>query len=106
MARHRGLYRCSDDDAAQSAVYLLDRFGAQAMTPPHSYNLKRRLNFILSRGALAAVVATIALCQSGCFAPFIPLAIQGVGMLGKAIGIGAEAGTMVKHGDDANPEEA
>jgi hypothetical protein len=75
------------------------------MTLSHSHNLKRRLNFILSRGALSILIAAIALCQSGCFAPFIPLAVQGVGMLGKMIGVGAEAGTMVKHGNDKNPEE-
>jgi hypothetical protein len=75
------------------------------MTPPHWHNLKRRLNLIVTRGALGLLMTALALCQSGCFAPFIPLAIQGVGMLGKAIGMGAQAGAMVKHGNDANPEE-
>ena len=75
------------------------------MSGTHRQQFKRRLNFIWPRAALAMVMTAIAVSGSGCFAPFIPLAIQGVGMLGKAIGVGAEAGTMVKHGNDANPEE-
>jgi hypothetical protein len=75
------------------------------MTPLHSHNLMRRLNFIVARAAFPIVMSALTLCATGCFAPFIPLAIQGVGMLGKVVGMGAQAGTMVKHGNDADPEE-
>ena len=75
------------------------------MTPSRCYNLMRPLNLILSRVAFWMSMAALGVFASGCFAPFIPLAIQGVGMLGKMVGVGAEAGTMVKHGDDQNPEE-
>jgi hypothetical protein len=75
------------------------------MTPPHLHNLIQRSKSIGSRATLWICMATLALGVSGCFAPFIPLAAQGVGMLAKAIGVGAQAGTMVKHGNDPNPEE-
>jgi hypothetical protein len=75
------------------------------MTPPLSRNLMRRLNFIASRGALWTVIAAVALSTSGCFAPFIPLALDGVQMAAKFVGESAEAGTMVKHGDDPDPEQ-
>lgn len=68
-------------------------------------NLKHRLNYILTAGALGAGMMALALFASGCFAPFLPLAFDGVSMVGKALGLGAQAGTMVKHGDDDNPEE-
>ncbi|HEX3409137.1 MAG TPA: hypothetical protein VHS07_02600, partial [Candidatus Binataceae bacterium] len=75
-------------------------------SPSHNlHNLKNRFNFICSRGALSLLMTAIAISLTGCFAPFIPLAVQGVGMLGKMVGIGAEAGTMVKHGNDPHPEE-
>jgi len=72
---------------------------------PDAINLKRRLNCIVTAAAFWTGMAALALFSTGCFAPFIPLAVDGVGLLGKAIGIGAQAGTMVKHGDDQNPEE-
>jgi len=79
------------------------------MTPPHLHNLTRRLNFIVARGALWILMAALALCQSGCFAPLIPMVIplaeEGAGALVNLVSVGAQAGTMVKHGDDANPEE-
>jgi hypothetical protein len=75
------------------------------MTPSRCYNLMRPLNLILSRVAFWMSMAALGVFASGCFAPFIPLAIQGVGMVAKMVGVGAEAGTMVKHGDDQNPEE-
>ncbi len=75
------------------------------MTPQHLRSLIQRSKSIGSRATLWICMATLALCVSGCFAPFIPLAAQGVGMLAKAIGVGAQAGTMVKHGDDPNPQE-
>lgn len=72
---------------------------------PAAKNLKQRLNYIAAVGTLWSVMAALALFSTGCFAPFIPLALQGVGMLGKAIGMGAQTGTMIKHGNDDNPEE-
>jgi hypothetical protein len=68
-------------------------------------DLKQRLNSIVAAATLWTGTAALALFSTGCFAPFIPLALDGVGMIGKAIGVGAQAGTMVKHGDDQNPEE-
>lgn len=67
--------------------------------------LKQRLTSLAMRAALAGGAAVLALCTPGCFAPFLPLALQGTEMVAKMIGIGAEAGTMVKHGDDKNPDE-
>jgi hypothetical protein len=75
------------------------------MIPPHSHNLKQRFSVSLARCARWTGSVALALGSAGCFAPFIPLAIQGVGMVGKAIAGTAEAGTMVKHGNDADPEE-
>jgi hypothetical protein len=75
------------------------------MRPPHSHNPMRRLNFILSRGALWISMAALALFASGCWASLIPLALQGAWMVGQLVGVGAQAGTMVKHGNDDNPEE-
>jgi len=43
---------------------------------------------------------------NGCFAPLIPLAIQGAGMAVQLVGVTAQAGTMVKHGQDPNADEA
>jgi hypothetical protein len=75
------------------------------MTPPHSHNLMRRLNFIVSRVALLIVTTALALFASGCFAPFIPLALDGVQMAGKLISGTAEASAGVKHSEDENPQE-
>jgi hypothetical protein len=75
------------------------------MTPPPSRTLMRRLNFARSRGVLWIGLTGLTVFTTGCFAPFIPLAVQGVGMLGQLVGVGAQAGTMVKHGNDEDPEQ-
>jgi hypothetical protein len=64
-----------------------------------------RLNFIVSLGALSAAMVTLVLTATGCFAPLIPLAIQGAGMAVQMVGVTAQAGTMVKHGQDPNADE-
>jgi hypothetical protein len=75
------------------------------MNPSRCDNLMLRLNFALTRGALWTAMAVLALGVTGCFAPFIPMAVEGAGLVGKAIGDSVEAGTMVKHGNDQDPEE-
>jgi len=60
----------------------------------------------MGRSLLWVILAALGLFGAGCFAPLIPLAIQGAGMVGQLVGVSAQAGTMIKHGNDPNAEEA
>ncbi len=73
-------------------------------TPPSS-NLMWRFNFTASLGLLVIGMGALALGATGCFAPLIPLAIQGAGMAVQLVGVTTQAGTMVKHGQDPNADE-
>jgi len=76
------------------------------MTPTRFHNLRPHLKFILSRAALCLCMATLAVSTAGCMAASLaPLALQALGMLGNAVGETAQAGTMIKHGNDKNPDE-
>lgn len=76
------------------------------MKSPRFHNLKSHLKFIRSRAALGLCMVTLAVSTGGCMAASLaPLALQALGMVGNAVGETAAAGTMVKHGNDKNPDE-
>ena len=75
------------------------------MTPPHWHNLKRRLNLIVTRGALGLLMTALALSPGRLAShPSYRLRCKASDAR-KLVGVGAADGSMVKHGDDANPEE-
>jgi hypothetical protein len=74
------------------------------MISRHLRDSIQRFNFIGSSGLIFTGAAALALCVTACFAPLIPLALQGAEVAGKVAIEGMQSAK--KEGKDQNTDEA